>query len=233
VHGVPSKGARRVVHTDAENLAEEVLYRAECHITAARFYSNVHLFVGMATAALAAAAGGTAFAGQTVVAGIAGIAAAALAVFLTVFKPDERTQSHGQAARDHRDLVDRIDLFFRLGWTRALDDDLKAGAITPESGESRPPLAPEVGEDVEGNGRDDGVHALARFRQKAADFERNTFPVPRRLCAKAEGFRALHDEWYPPHDAKRFAAWEKRRWQEHTHWWRFWRRRDGDAAAFF
>ncbi|MGH2782252.1 MAG: SLATT domain-containing protein [Gaiellaceae bacterium] len=139
---MPSKGARRLVHSDAENLAEEVLYRAECHITAARFYSNVHLFVGMATAALAAAAGGTAFAGQTVVAGIAGIAGAALAAFLTVFKPDERTQSHAQAARDHRDLVDRIDLFFRLGWTRALDDELDVGAITSESGTTRPPLVP-------------------------------------------------------------------------------------------
>ncbi len=141
MHAVPSKGARRLVHSDAENLAEEVLYRAECHITAARFYSNVHLFVGMATAALAAA-GGTAFAGQTVVAGIAGIAGAALAAFLTVFKPDERTQSHAQAARDHRDLVDRIDLFFRLGWTRALDDELDVGAITSESGTTRPPLVP-------------------------------------------------------------------------------------------
>ena len=232
MQAVPSKGARRLVHTDAENLAEEVLYRAECHITAARFYSNVHLFVGMATAALAAAAGGAALAGQTVVAGIAGIVGAAAAVFLTVFKPDERTQSHAHAARDHRDLVDRIDLFFRLGWTRALDDELDEGALTPEAGVGRPLLVPEVGED-ESNGRDDWVYAVARFRQRAAEFERNTFPVPRRLCAKAEGLRASHDEWYPPHDAKRFAAWEKRRWQEHTQWWRFWQRRDGGPVGFF
>lgn len=101
---------------DWRRLADEVLYRAECHVTAERFDANVHFFVGMVAAGLAAAAGGTAFAGYTLVAGSAGVAAAALTGFLTVYKPDERAQSHARAAREHKHLYDRIDLRFRLGW---------------------------------------------------------------------------------------------------------------------
>ncbi len=173
------------IHKEAQNLANEVLYRAECHITAERFNSNVHFFVGMTAAGLAAAAGGTAFAGQTIVAGVAGVAAAVLSGFLTVYKPDERTQAHATAARAHKKLYDRIDLQFRLGLPPTPADDL------------------------------DGVYA--GFRTEAAELDQTSFPVSRRLCTKAEAFRAARDEWYPPAD-DRFEEWANRRWTVHGSW---------------
>lgn len=176
------------VHAEAKHLGQEVLYRAECHLTAERFDSNVHFFVGMFAAGLAAAAGGTAFAGHTMIAGFAGVAAAALTGFLTVYKPDERAQSHRVAARAHKRLYDDIDSRFRLRWE---------GTQTAASS--------------------DLIDAYESFVRTATDLDETAVAVSRRLCTKAEAFRAARDEWYPPHDEK-FDAWAARRWSSHAGW---------------
>jgi hypothetical protein len=199
----------------ADELAYLGRYRAECHITAARFYSNVHTFVGMAAAGLAAVAGGTAFAGQTLIAGIAAVGSAILAGFLTIQKPDERTQEHWKAAGQYNELSDDIDLYFRFGWRdgdAAVQGEVKT-RIAPSQAETQAPSQATAEE----NSRDD-IAALARFRKRCGAVEATSFPVPRHLCASAENYISANDEWYPPLKTGRFAEWRERRAQPHSRW---------------
>jgi hypothetical protein len=199
-------------------------YRAECHITAARFYSNVHTFVGMAAAGLAAVAGGTAFAGQTVIAGIAAVGSAVFAGLLTIQKPDERTQAHWQAAGKYNGLSDEIELYSRYGW--------RDGNAPPDEREASAPASPRRGSGEAAP--DDEVEALAHFRKRCNALEAESFPVPRHLCASAENYISANDEWYPPLKTGRFEEWRDRRAQPHARW-RFprslrWMRREAKRA---
>jgi hypothetical protein len=200
------------VAIEAERLAWVSLYRAECHVTAARFYSNLNTFAGMIGAGAGATAGGTAFAGATIAAGIAGIVAALAAGFITIHKPDERTQSHWSAARSYGRLADEIRMFFRFGWTRGgnlTDKNRPSEEGRPErqAADAAAPLP--------------ALERLAEFRARSADLEDATFPVPRRLCVKTERFMATHDEWYPP-DGVDFEEWQRRRLTWKKLRWRPW-----------
>lgn len=184
---------------EAERLAFVVLVRAEQNVTAARFYENVHFLVGALASGLAAAAGGTAFAGETTIAGIAAIAAAALTGFLTIHRPEERTASHWRAARDYGRLYDYLTLYFTAGWKPALAE-LELGS-SPES-------APGVSGAHE-TAAAERTEALARFTRRAGEIEEGSFPVPERLCRKAEDNIAGQDEWVAPAGGD-FDAWRNR-----------------------
>lgn len=194
--------APRGVEKEAERLAFVVLVRAEQNVTAARFYENVHFSVGASSAGLAAAAGGTAFAGETTVAGIAAILSAVLTGFLTVHRPEERTASHWRAARDYGRLYDKLALYFKVGWKRAAEDlelgpsgrsgeDLTLGARRLES---------QPAEEAE---------ALAKFVRRSGEIEESSFPVASRLCRKAESDIAGQEEWIAP-AGQDFDAWRAR-----------------------
>ena len=177
---------------EASRLAFRVLVRAEQHVTAARFYENVHFLVGALASGLAVAAGGTAFAGKTTVAGIAAVAAAILTGFLTVHRPEERMGSHWRAARDYSRLYEQLTLYFNLGWKQAAEDLRPAKPAGTAETEKSLPAQPIRSEPTE------GPEALARFVQRAGEIEETGFPVAERLCRRADARIAGNDEWVAP-----------------------------------
>src|SRR4051812_23021794 len=120
-------GKATAVQEGANRLAFLVLGRAEQNVRAGRFYENVPFVGGALSAALAAVAGGTAFAGHGTIAGVAGVLAAVLTGFLTVHRPEERTASHWRAARDYSRLYDQITLFFTVGVDDVLEEVAQSG----------------------------------------------------------------------------------------------------------
>lgn len=210
-------GSSRVAE-EAQRLAFLVLVRAEQNVTAARFYENVHFSVGAIAAGLAATAGGTAFAGQTIVAGVAAVLSAVLTGFLTVHRPEERTASHWRAARDYSRLYDVLTLYFTVGWKPAVD----------VLDSAPPPRAlRELTESDTGMARGDNAEeALAKLVRRAGEIEEASFPVASRLCRKAESNIARQDEWIAP-AGDDFAAWRTRLMRSRTK--RRWRLRRRDA----
>lgn len=108
---------------EARRLAFSVYVRAEQNVTAARFYENVHFVVGSLAAGFAVLAGGTAFAGETDIAGVAAIVSAVLTAYMTVHRPEERTASHWRAARDFGKLYNDISFALRASDSASAEDD--------------------------------------------------------------------------------------------------------------
>jgi hypothetical protein len=204
---------------EAKNLGYLTRYRAECHMTAARFYSNVHMFVGMAAAGLAAIAGGTAFAGQTLAAGISAIGSAVLAGFLTIHKPDERTQSHWLGAGNYNSLADEIFLYERFDRRPAATEDASQTATDAALPRRANPERARSGVAADGD-----VATLEHFLRESAELEARTFPVSRHLCVKTDWFIQHDDEWYPPLRTGDFEVWKRRRAERPAPWWRLRRR---------
>jgi hypothetical protein len=90
------------LHARSENFARQLeldgWLQAERHITAAGFWGNFQWVLGGASAVLAAAASGTAFADLPVIAGVIALLAAAAAALVTALRPADLSTQHLQAA---------------------------------------------------------------------------------------------------------------------------------------
>jgi hypothetical protein len=69
-------------------------YRAECHVTAVGFWENIHLALGVSSAAAAGAAGALAFSDHGTIAGALAVAASVLSVTLATVGAGERAAEH-------------------------------------------------------------------------------------------------------------------------------------------
>jgi hypothetical protein len=105
------------------------------HFEAARTWANVHLWLGLPTAALAAIASGSAFKEEVVIAGTLALLASILAAISTFLNPSERSQLHHQAGAKHVALRNRARMFRDL--------DLRSGAQESHLLESLRALAQE------------------------------------------------------------------------------------------
>jgi hypothetical protein len=191
------------------------LYRAECHLTASRFYENVHMWVGMAAAGAAVAAGGTAFAGAATIAGLAAILSALAAGFMTTHKPGEKVASHAQAATAYYRLAEEIKLFFKFRWTFRDETDRSHGSDEDL----------EAPESPAGRAEQPELAALVGFERQEDELETQSPAVPVRLCRLTEEWISAHEQWYPPD--QEFTAWQKRRvtaQPRKPRWWAVWRR---------
>lgn len=188
---------------EAEQLSWLSLFRAECHATAARFFSNVHTVAGTCAAGLAAAAGGTAFAGETTVAGVAGVASAAVAGLLTVAKPDERTQGHWQAATSYSRLAEETSARFGIGSpTPDVASDVRPALTGPEPPDAVAGQDPATGNDAA---------ALKVFREQMVELEARSFPVPRRHFRKTQRQVRKYGQWFAPIEPDAFDKWRLKR----------------------
>ena len=95
-------GGEPDLHARSESFARQMeldgWLQAERHITAAGFWGNFQWVLGGASAVLAAAASGTAFADLPVVAGVIALLAAAAAALVTALRPADLSAQHLQAA---------------------------------------------------------------------------------------------------------------------------------------
>lgn len=185
------------------NLRWVCLYRAECHLTASRFYENVHMWVGMIAAGAGVVAGGTAFAGETTIAGLAATLSALAAGFITTHKPGERIASHAHAATAYYGLAEDTKLFVKFGWTSRDGSD-------PSQEEARDlEMRGEPQERPAGRADQAELGALVGFERREDQLENQSPAVPVRLCRKAEKWISTHEQWYPPDE--QFTAWRERR----------------------
>jgi hypothetical protein len=193
-------------------------------VTATRFYENVHFIVGAVAAGLAVAAGGTAFAGETTIAGVAAVLSAVLTGFLTVHRPEERYASHWRTARDYSRLYDDLTLHFGIGWR----DDGPSGSPEGSLSKARPESSQEPSAAPRKEAPRSNKQAVERFMRRQEEIEEGSFPVPNRLCHRAESQIADHESWVPS-AGKDFAEWRDELWG--GRWERrllfFWRRTDG------
>lgn len=176
-------------------------------MTAARFFSNLHVFVGALAAGLATAAGGSAFVAREWITGLLAILAAAGTGLLTSLRPDERSQSHWKAAAAYWALADDVYMTFRFG-TAPLPPTRDSHESDDEQGK------------VEKEGpTDESVRTespLQQVRSFQIDYQRLETvgpPVPLRLVRKAERWIATNDEWFPP-QYRKFQQWRGVREQE-------------------
>jgi hypothetical protein len=203
----------RLIRREARRLTFFTLYRAECHTTAARSYNNVHMYVGAFAAGFAAAAGGTGFAGSRILAGVFGILAAALAGFLTLVKPAERSEAHWDAAKAYVRLGNDISIRFDfIPGALALDDAgrRRRRRITPAGILPAEEQAGEHEQDGGSTSLSDDREALYGFRGKCLALEDRTFPVPTFVARRARQQMRKHDEWFPPFDLREFDEWRRR-----------------------
>jgi hypothetical protein len=190
------------LRAEVSRLERVTFYRAECHLYAARHNSYLHTAIGMLAAALAALAGGTAFADLTVIAGVAGILSAAVTSFLTIYKPDDRAANHWQAARGYNNLRQDLALRFDLGLATG-QPRVGASAETPKAESREGSLLPPSGTKPAGDasetpGVPDEAKELAAFERRFRDLENTYFPMLKRWRQRAEERIREGNGWYPP-----------------------------------
>ena len=179
------------IDAEAARLQWVALFRAECHITTSRFYSNLHTIGGAGAAGLAAASGGTAFTGYPIVAGSLAIGAAATSALITSIRPDEAAQAHLRDAKEFNHLAEQVDRFTRF----SIGADGK-----PISGNgASSPASNRLGQ-------------LLAFIERQKEIEERSLAVPMRLTRKTGRFLRDQDGWYaPPYDE--FVSWQRARLQ--------------------
>src|SRR5574340_1096856 len=79
---------------EAKRLYENCLYTSKSHFIEARFWQNMHIWVGIPTVILAAVAGTLAFANVRLLAGILSIAIVMLTSITTFLNPKEQANLH-------------------------------------------------------------------------------------------------------------------------------------------
>jgi hypothetical protein len=123
------------LRSESRRIEEDSLYSAKGHFEAARWWSAVHLWIGIPTAVLAAVASASAFKEETFLAGSLAIVVAALSAVSTFLNPNERAQSHHQAGAKHNSVRNRARVLREI--------DLPAGQPVAEMVASLKALAQE------------------------------------------------------------------------------------------
>ncbi|MBI1816261.1 MAG: SLATT domain-containing protein [Deltaproteobacteria bacterium] len=107
------------MRAEAARIEEDSLYSGKGHFEAARAWGNVHLWLGIPAAVLAAIASASAFKQEVALAGALALTASVLSAISTFLNASERSQLHHQAGVKHNALRNRARIFREL--------DLKSG----------------------------------------------------------------------------------------------------------
>lgn len=105
------------IRREATRIEEDSLYSSKGHFYAGQRWSNLHLWVGIPAAVLAAIAGASAlseFQSHAVIAGILSIVVAALTAVATFVNPNERAISHKNAGNMYNSLRNRARIFYSI-----------------------------------------------------------------------------------------------------------------------
>jgi hypothetical protein len=125
---------RDQIQQEAARIEEDSLYSSKGHFYAGQRWSNLHLWIGIPAAVLAAVAGASAlseFQSHTVVAGILSIIVVALTAVATFVNPNERAISHKNAGNKYNSLRNRSRIFYSIELpsdndTKTLAEQLKS-----------------------------------------------------------------------------------------------------------
>lgn len=100
---------------EAIRVEEDSLYSAKGHFVAANVWTNLHLWIGIPTAALAAIAGAFAlskFDNHNIIAGFLAIIVTALTAITTFLNPNERSNCHRNAGNDYNSIRNKARIFY-------------------------------------------------------------------------------------------------------------------------
>jgi len=99
---------------EAKRIEEDSLYSSKGHFCAAQFWSNLHLWLGVPTAILAAVAGVSAlveFNNHTLIAGLLAMIVSALSAISVFLNPNEKANSHHDAGNQYNALRNSARMF--------------------------------------------------------------------------------------------------------------------------
>ncbi|MEM2991332.1 MAG: SLATT domain-containing protein [Halobacteria archaeon] len=100
-----------------ERIEEDSLYSAKAHFYAAQFWTNLHLWIGIPSAVLAAIAGASAlsrFDNHNIVAGVLSLIVAALTAIATFINPRDKASAHQKAGNEYNSLRNKVGMFYRI-----------------------------------------------------------------------------------------------------------------------
>ena len=114
---------RQEVIKESKRLHQDCLITSKSHFIEARFWQNLHLWIGIPTVILAAVAGTLAFAEVKLLAGILSMVIVVLTSITTFLNPKEQGNSHFTAANNYDALMTRIRIFWSIEcWAEESDD---------------------------------------------------------------------------------------------------------------
>jgi len=105
------------IRKESARIEEDCLYSSKSHFYAGQRWTNVHLWLGIPAAILAAIAGASAlseFQSHNMVAGILSIVVAALIAVATFVNPNERAITHKNAGNKYNSLRNRARIFYAI-----------------------------------------------------------------------------------------------------------------------
>ena len=111
---------------EAKRIEEDSLLSSKGHFYAAQFWTNIHLWIGIPTAVLAAIAGGSAlsqFDYHELIAGILALVAAALIAIATFLNPNERAATHLRAGNQYNALRNNSRIFHEINMDGSQDSE--------------------------------------------------------------------------------------------------------------
>lgn len=111
------KDIREKIIKEAKRLEEDCLFSAKGHFYAAQFWTNLHYWLGIPTAILAAISGASAlskFDNHNIVAGALAIIVTALVAVSTFLDPNEKTSLHRSAGNQYNSLRNKFRVFYEI-----------------------------------------------------------------------------------------------------------------------
>ena len=102
---------------EAKRIEEDSLYSAKGHFEAANKWRNIHLWLGLPTAVLAALSGVSAltqFDYHNILAAFLAIFVAALTSVITFLNPNEKASSHQDAGNKYNSLRNKVRIFYEI-----------------------------------------------------------------------------------------------------------------------
>ena len=118
---------RTEVIKEAKRLYENCLNTSKSHFVEARFWQNLHIWIGVPSVILAGVAGTLAFADVKMIAGILAMVIVVLTSITTFLNPKEQANTHHTAANNYDSLMTKLRIFLSICcWGEESDESLTA-----------------------------------------------------------------------------------------------------------
>jgi len=118
---VISKSKDEIIR-EAKRLYENCLYTSKSHFIEARFWQNLHLWIGIPTVIMAGIAGTLAFAEFRTLAGVLSMVIVVLTSITTFLNPKEQANSHRTAGNNYDSLMTKARMFWSIDCWREDSD---------------------------------------------------------------------------------------------------------------
>lgn len=109
---------------EAQRLCENCLTTSKGHFIEARFWQNLHLWIGVPTVILAGIVGTLAFADVRQLAGILSMVVVVLTSITTFLNPKEQANSHLTAGNNYDSLMTKVRIFWSIDCWREDSDNI-------------------------------------------------------------------------------------------------------------